>query len=197
MTSPLLWYLNRGTGIVLVAVFSLTVVLGVLATGRAVSPWWPRFVTQGLHRALSAVSVLLLLAHALIAVVDEYVDIRWWQALVPFGSSYRPLWLGLGTAALDLTAVVVATSLARSRLPHRLWFLVHLTTYLAWGLGLLHGFMIGTDAHLGWSVAVTAACVGLVALLGAARVVAVLRARGRSRAPSRTPAPRSGEPASR
>ncbi|GIL33953.1 ferric reductase-like transmembrane domain-containing protein [Phycicoccus sp. DTK01] len=181
MTSPLLWYLNRGTGIVLVVVFTLTVVLGVLATGRSVSRWWPRFVTQGLHRGLAAVSVLLLLAHALVAVVDEFVDIRWWQAVVPFGATYEPLWLGLGTLALDLTVVVVATSLARSRLPHRLWFVLHLTTYAAWVAGVVHGLGIGTDADLGWSVAITAACVAAVVVAALGRVVAVLLARRRSR----------------
>ena len=180
MTSPLLWYLNRGTGIVLVVVFTLTVVLGVLATGRSVTPWWPRFVTQGLHRGLAAVSVLLLAAHAVLAVVDEFVDIRWWQAVVPFGATYQPFWLALGTVALDLTAVVVATSLARTRLPHRLWFLVHLTTYGAWAAGVVHGFGIGTDSRVGWSLVITAACVGAVALAAVARVVAVLVGRSRS-----------------
>ncbi|QKE84353.1 ferric reductase-like transmembrane domain-containing protein [Arthrobacter sp. NEB 688] len=180
MTSPLLWYLNRGTGIVLVVVFTLTVLLGVLATGRGVSRWWPRFVTQGLHRGLAAVSVLLLLAHAVVAVVDEFVDIRWWQAVVPFGATYEPLWLGLGTLALDLTVVVVATSLARSRLPHRLWFVLHLTTYLAWVAGVAHGLGIGTDARVGWSLVITTACVGVVVLAGLGRVVAVLRARRRT-----------------
>ncbi len=190
MTSPLLWYLNRGTGIVLVVVFTLTVVLGVLATGRSVSRWWPRFVTQGLHRGLAAVSVLLLLAHAVVAVVDEFVDIRWWQAVVPFGATYEPLWLGLGTLALDLTVVVVATSLARSRLPHRLWFVLHLTTYAAWVAGVVHGLGIGTDSDLGWSVAITAACVAAVVVAALGRVVAVLLARRRSRGERRvSPAP--------
>lgn len=184
MTGPMLWYLNRGTGVVLLAVFTLTVVLGVLATGRSLSPWWPRFVTQGLHRTLAAMSVLLLLAHAGVAVVDEYVDIRWWQAFSPVGGTYEPLWLGLGALASDLTVVVVATSLARRHLPHRLWFLVHLTTYAAWAAGVGHGLGIGTDADVTWSMAVTAACVGLVVAAALARGVAVLRARrraGRSR----------------
>ncbi|MGB7817692.1 MAG: ferric reductase-like transmembrane domain-containing protein [Ornithinibacter sp.] len=177
MTSPLLWYLNRGTGVVLLVVFTLTVVLGVLATGRTATPLWPRFVTQGLHRTLAALSVLLLTAHALSAVVDEYVDIRWWQALVPVGGTYQPLWLGLGTLALDLTLVVVATSLARSRMPHRAWFLVHLTTYAAWVAGVVHGIGIGTDASRGWMVLTTAGCVAAVVVASLARVVAVVRGR--------------------
>ena len=177
MTTPVLWYLNRGTGIGLLVVFSLTVVLGVLATGRRATPLWPRFVTQGLHRTLAALSVLLLLAHAVTAVVDEYVDIRWWQTVVPFGATYEPVWLGLGALALDLTLVIAATSMARGRLSHRVWFAVHLTTYVAWAAGVVHGLGIGTDSADRWMVALTLACVVAVVVAAVARVVDVRRRR--------------------
>ncbi len=56
----------------------------------------PRFVGQALHRNLALWSLVLLVLHVTTAVVDAYVDIRWWQALVPwYGASYLPLWLGL------------------------------------------------------------------------------------------------------
>ena len=174
MTSPLLWYLNRGTGVVLLIAFTATVVLGVLATGRSATPLWPRFITQGLHRALAASTVLMLVAHVVSAVVDEYVDIRWWQAFVPFGSSYEPLWMALGAISLDLLALVIATSLARARIAHRVWFLVHLTTYVAWAAALVHGLFIGTDSAQSWMVTIYVACVAAVGLAVLARVVAVL-----------------------
>ena len=177
MSSPLLWYLNRGTGVVLLVLFTLSVVLGVLATGRGNSPLWPRFVTQGLHRTLAALSLLLLAAHAVTAVVDKYVDIRWWHALVPVGATYEPFWLGLGTLALDLTLVVAATSLARGRMPHRVWFMVHLTTYAAWMAGVVHGVGIGTDASRSWMAAITAGCVTAVALAVGLRLVTAGRRR--------------------
>ena len=69
------------------------------------------FATQSTHRGLSLVSTILLAAHVVTAVVDEYVDIRWWQAFVPFGGTYRPLYLGLGTLALDLVVAIGLTSL--------------------------------------------------------------------------------------
>ena len=175
MTSPLLWYLNRGTGVVLLVLFTATVVLGVLATGRSTTPLWPRFVTQGLHRSLAALSVLMLAAHVVSAVVDSYVDIRWWQAFVPFGSTYEPVWLALGALSLDLLALVVATSLARARVSHRAWFLVHLSTYLAWAAAVVHGVFIGTDSTQGWMVAITVGCVAAVGLAVLARLVAVAR----------------------
>lgn len=190
MSFPLLWYINRGTGVVLLVVFSLSVVLGVLATGRGATPLWPRFVTQGLHRTLAALSLLLLAAHAASAVVDEYVDIRWWQAVVPVGATYEPLWLGLGTLAVDLTLVIVATSLARRRVPHRVWFLIHLTTYAAWAAGVVHGIGIGTDSSRGWMAATSAACVAAVGIAVVGRTVSVIRVR---RARRDDPNPRSLE----
>jgi hypothetical protein len=196
MTSPLLWYLNRGTGVVLLLVFTATVLLGILATGRATSPLWPRFVTQGLHRTLAALSVLMLVAHVASAVVDSYVDIRWWQAFVPFGATYEPVWLALGAVSLDLIALVVATSLARATVPHRAWFLVHLTTYAAWAAGVVHGLFIGTDSSAPWMRAIYAASAVLVAGAVLSRVVAVLAGRRahRGRRATHTPNRHHGPP---
>ncbi|MFV0462653.1 MAG: ferric reductase [Nostocoides sp.] len=176
MTSPLLWHLNRGTGVVLLALFTATTLIGVLATGRGMSPWWPRFLTQGLHRRLAGLSVGLLAVHVVTAVVDEYVDIRWWQAFVPFGAAYKPLWLSFGTLALDLTVIVAVTSLARAHLPHRLWHVIHLSTYLCWVFGAVHGLGIGTDTGTAWLRAINAVCLGLVLLAAGGRLAAVARA---------------------
>ena len=77
----------------------------------------------------------MLVAHVVTAVVDKYVDIRWWQALVPVGATYEPLWLGLGTLSLDLVAAVTVTSLLRTRLGHRSWRTVHLLLVARLGVG--------------------------------------------------------------
>lgn len=165
MTSPVLWYVNRGTGLVLLAVFTLTVLLGVLSAGQG-GRVWPRFATQSTHRGLSLVSTILLAAHVVTAVVDEFVDIRWWQALVPFGGTYRPLYLGLGALSLDLTIAVGLTSLLRQRLGERTWRVVHTTSYLAWVAAVVHTLGIGTDASapLGRPVVVASAGAMLAAI---------------------------------
>ena len=169
---PLLWYLNRSTGLVLLVLLTASTVLGVLALGGRPGRGLPRFVTQSLHRNLALLSVTLLVVHVATAVVDTYVDIRWWQALVPVGASYMPLWLGLGTVALDLLAVVVVTSLLRSRLGHRTWHAVHLLAWAAWAVAVAHGIGIGTDLRAGNRPAVvpTVACVAAVLLAGLLRL---------------------------
>ncbi len=164
---PLLWYLNRGSGLVVLAVLTLSTVLGVLAMGGRPGRGVPRFVTQALHRNIALVSVVALVVHVATAVADTFVDIRWWQALLPWwGSTYMPLWLGIGTLSLDVIAVVVVTSLLRTRLTHRLWRRVHYLSWGAWALGLAHGIGIGTDLRslTDWAVLPTAVCAGSVLL---------------------------------
>ena len=165
MEEPILWYLNRGTGFVILVLFTLTTVLGVLSTGTRAGQRVPSFVTQALHRNVALLSVLMLGAHVVTAVVDSYVDIRWWQALVPWlGSTYLPLWLGLGTLALDLILVVTLTSLLRDRMSHRLWRAVHLASYAGWALSVAHSVGIGTDVRAGttWAYLTVGACVLVV-----------------------------------
>lgn len=159
----LLWFLNRGTGVILLLLMTLSVALGVLSTVRASSVFWPRFVTQTLHRNVSLLSVALLIAHAALAVIDEFVNIRWWDVFIPFLGEYEPLWLGLGTLSTDFVIITVLTGLSRTRFRSRTWRAIHLTSYLGWGAGLVHGFGIGTDSRETWSVMISVICVGVVA----------------------------------
>ena len=175
---PLLWYLNRSTGLVVLALLTVSALLGVLSTGGA-GRVVPRFATQAVHRNLALWSVALLGLHVVTAVVDTYVDIRWWQAVVPWvGATYLPLWLGLGTVALDILVLVVVTSLLRARLRHRSWRLLHLLAYVAWGVAVAHGLGIGTDLRTpGWERTAVWVAVVLVVGLAAVRLVRVTAVR--------------------
>jgi DMSO/TMAO reductase YedYZ heme-binding membrane subunit len=163
----LLWYLNRGSGVILVAVLTLATALGVLSTSTGGSRRWPRFALQALHRNLSLLACVLLLGHAVTPVLDWYVNhyapMGWLDVVVPFVAGYKPFGMGLGTIAFDLIAVAALSSLARQRFTHRTWFRLHLLTYAAWVLGVVHGLLIGTDARTPWGLAVTTASVAVVA----------------------------------
>ena len=181
MDGPFLWFLNRGTGFVLLGLLTVTVVVGILATRGRAGGHVPRFLTQTFHRDLGLLTVVALAVHVTSAVVDTYVDIRWWHALTPLGATYQPFWLGLGTLGLDLVAVVVLTSLLRHRLPHRLWQVLHLTTYGAWAASVVHGLGIGTDTGSRFANGVYLACAGAVGLAVLVRVAGLLASRLRAR----------------
>jgi predicted ferric reductase len=168
---PLLWFVNRGTGVVLLALLTLVTVLGVVARGRRAGGRLPGYVVPSLHRNLSVLCLALLGVHAGSAVVDEYVDIRWWQAFAPWAMSYRPWWLGIGTVASDLVLAAVLTSAIRRQLGYRVWRAVHWATYGAWLLGIVHGLGIGTDNREPWVLALSATCATYGAIAIAARAV--------------------------
>ena len=167
--SPL-WYLTRGTGLVALVLLTATVVLGVVTTSRWQRPLWPRFVTQGLHRNLSLLTVLFLTVHILTAELDTFAPVGWLATIVPFASSYRPLWLGLGTVAFDLLVAVLVTSLLRTRLGFRTWRAIHWLAYLSWPVALMHGLGTGTDARLGWVQLVDVGCILAVLVAAGWRV---------------------------
>ena len=154
-----LWYLSRGTGVLSLVLLTVVVVLGVLTRGGRPLPGLPRFAVAGLHRNASLLSIAFLVVHVATAVIDPYVTIRWFDALVPFIGSYQPVWLGLGALSLDLMLAVVVTSLLRQRIGQRLWRVVHYSVYASWPVALVHSFTLGPDITSGFQRVLAAGCV--------------------------------------
>jgi len=164
--SSAVWYFSRATGLVSLVLFTGVVVLGALGAGRFATPGWPRFAVAAVHRNLALTSLAFLAAHIASAVLDGYVPLSWLDVVLPFGSGYRPVWVGLGAVAIDLLLAIVVTSLLRTRMPPRAWRAVHWLAYLCWPVALAHGIgMAENDTAYGWIVALDALCV--LAALGA------------------------------
>ena len=177
-----LWFLSRAAGLVALLLLTATVVVGTRHAARSSGARWPRFAVAAVHRNLSLLALVFVAVHAASAIVDPYAGLRWVDAVVPFVAGYHPLWLGLGTVALDLMLALVVTSLLRHRLGPRTWRALHLTAYLLWPLAVVHGLGIGgDDSALLWVRALNAACA--VAVLVA--VVRRLRAPNPDRAARR------------
>jgi sulfoxide reductase heme-binding subunit YedZ len=94
--------------------------------------------------------------------LDPYAQLRLVDLVLPFVGAYRPLWQGLGTLALDLVVLLVASSLLRDRLGRRTWRALHWTAYLCWPVAMAHAVGNGTDGTSGWLLAVVGACVAAV-----------------------------------
>lgn len=171
MTTQILWFATRGAGIVSMLLFTAVVVLGIITTMRWQSERWPRFLTAEVHRTISLLSVVFLVVHILTAILDPFTNLGLSAALVPFASSYRPLWVGLGVLSVYLGVAVLVTSLLRDRVGLRLWRAIHWLAYASWPLALLHTIGSGSDATAPWMLAVEAACVVPVALAVAWRLI--------------------------
>jgi sulfoxide reductase heme-binding subunit YedZ len=162
------WYLARGTGAVALVLLTASVVLGVLGSIRfSVAPRWPRFAIDTLHRDVSLLVIVLLVAHIITSVLDSFAPIRLTDAIIPFAGVYRPLWLGLGALSFDVLIALVVTSLLRRRLGYTTWRAVHWFAYASWPIAVLHGLGTGSDTKIWWMLGLTVAC-------GAAVVIAVM-----------------------
>jgi methionine sulfoxide reductase heme-binding subunit len=174
-----LWYAARATGLVALMLLTATVVWGIVGSTRtapgsaaqAAGPGRsPRFLLTLLHRNLSLLTVAFLAVHIGSSVIDRYAGIGWMDAVLPFGSVYKPMWLGLGAAAFDLLLAIVVTSLLRSRIGVRTWRALHWFAYLCWPVALLHAVGIGTDSRGGWPLLITVGCFAAVAISGLYRL---------------------------
>jgi predicted ferric reductase len=165
-----LWYLTRGTGVAALLLLTLTVALGVANHKRLETARIPRFAVDGVHRNASLLAVVFLCIHIGTTLLDSYVPIRVINVFVPFGSAYKPLWLGFGAIAFDLLMAVAITSALRRRIGHTMWRATHWLAYASWPVALIHGLGMGTDRRSHWMLALTAGCVLVVVLAILARL---------------------------
>ena len=160
--SRALWYLTRGFGLVALILLTVTMVLGLTQAVRFARPGWPRFVVSALHRNAALLAVVAVAVHVVTSVLDTYAPIHLADVFLPFVSAYRPVWLGLGALAIDLSLALVITSLLRERLGYGAWRAVHWTAFACWPLAVVHGLGTGSDTRLGWVQVVYVVCVAAV-----------------------------------
>lgn len=186
MSSAALWALGRGTGVAALVLMTVAIVLGIVArSGRRV-PWLGRFGTSDLHRTAALTGTGLVAVHLGTLLFDPYAQLRVVDFVFPFLASYRPLWLGLGTLAVDLLGVVTVVSLLRHRVGPKTFKTVHWATYVLWPFALVHALGSGTDAATVWFRALAVACIAAVATASWWRLSPSFEGRGWTRHPRRT-----------
>ena len=164
------WYLTRGSGVVALILLTAAVVVGIVNALRWRNDRWPRFALTDAHRNLTLVAIAFVTLHVVTTVADGYAPIGLLDAVVPFRSPYRPLWLGLGAVSFDLLLALVVTSLMRGSIPPRLWRGLHWLAYAAWPIALVHSLGTGSDARTSWLQALGIGSLLLVAAAVLARI---------------------------
>jgi hypothetical protein len=168
--TKMLWYVTRGTGAIALLLLTAAVALGVAATARWHGQRLSRTVVSGLHRNVTLLALVFVVVHVVTTVADGFAPIGLQDAVLPFVSPYRPVWLGLGVVAFDLLLAVIITSLLRARLGFRVWRAVHWLAYASWPVALVHALGTGSDAHAGWLPVLGLACTGVLVAAAVWRV---------------------------
>jgi methionine sulfoxide reductase heme-binding subunit len=164
-SSPAIWYAARASGVAAYVALSIVVSLGLTLGKKAQSCRWPRFSVEEVHRFGGLLVGSLIGVHVLAIAADSFLPFSLTQLLVPFTSSYRPLWTGLGIAAAELLLALAITNHYRRRLPYRFWRRAHYLNFAVWGFASLHGLMAGTDRGAAWLAILYGVSVATVLML--------------------------------
>ncbi len=164
-SNPAIWYAARASGVAAYVVLTAVVAIGLGLGGKAQSPRWPRFSVEDIHRFGGLLVGSLIGVHVVAIAIDSFLPFSFLQLVVPFTSTYRPLWTGLGIAAAELLAALAITNHYRRRLPYGFWRAAHYANFAVWSLASVHGLLSGTDRSAAWLAVVYGVAVGTVAVL--------------------------------
>lgn len=184
-TSTLSWYVARAAGLTAWSLASASVIWGLLmsskasARGRRPRPAW----MLDLHRYLGGLATIFAVVHVVAILADPWLKLSVLAAFVPFASAWRPAAVAWGVVGLYLLLAVELTSLARSRLPRKMWRAVHFASFPLFLTATVHAFTAGSDT--GSLLFVVAATAVILTITGLTAL--------RIRQATTTPPPRSRE----
>lgn len=143
--SETMWWVSRATGLVAGLLLVGSLVWGVLLATRALKPVDRPAWLLGLHRYMSSLACVLIVAHLLALVADNYVYFGWREIFVPWGSEWKNTPVAIGVIAMYIIGLVQLSSLVMKRIPKSLWRSIHLLSYVGVWLTFFHAAYAGTD----------------------------------------------------
>jgi len=144
----LTWYLTRAAGFTAYLLLWLSTLWGVAIPTRILDGKLHGAFTFEFHQFISLLSIAFTALHVVVLLFDQYTPFSLAQVLIPFTSSYRPLWTGLGIIGLYVMLLVTVTFYLRNRIGSKNFRSIHLLSYLAFFGTALHGLLAGSDTSL-------------------------------------------------
>jgi methionine sulfoxide reductase heme-binding subunit len=168
--SPVDWYAARAAGVVAYVLLTAVVSLGLTMSSKRNLDRWPRFALEDVHRFGGILVGVFVSIHVVAIAIDSYLRFSIAAIVVPFVSTYRPLWTALGIVAAELLLALAVTNKLRDRMPYGRWRAFHYANFAVWTAATLHGLASGTDRGTWWLLALQTAAVTLVVALTARRL---------------------------
>jgi DMSO/TMAO reductase YedYZ heme-binding membrane subunit len=171
-SSPIDWYAARAGGVAAYVLLTLNVSIGLLMTGKKTMKHWPRFALEDVHRFTGILTGTFVVLHITTVAIDSYLPFSPLSLAVPFISTYRPIWIGLGIVAAELLLALAITNHYRNtKLSYRTWRRWHYVNFGVWTAATFHSIGSGTDRSTTWLLAIDAVAVGTVCALTTWRIL--------------------------
>jgi sulfoxide reductase heme-binding subunit YedZ len=179
------WLVSRASGIVAVALVSISVLIGLAMAAKQVPPRRKRGVVA-LHEQVAMVALVAIAVHGGSLMGDAWLRPGLAGITIPFALHYRPGFTGLGIIAGYLAVLLGPTFYLRRRIGARTWRRLHRLTPLIWMLAAVHTLGSGSDASSLWLRGVVLMPVGPIVYLLTVRTFAGRRRQGRRRPDARS-----------
>jgi len=154
------WLASRASGLVALALITLSVGVGLAMAGRALEKPGLARKLMALHEHAALAGLIAIAVHGITLLGDTWLDPGPVGIAVPFAMAYKPLFTGLGIVGGYLAAALGLSFYARRRIGPKLWRKLHRATILVYVLAVVHTLGAGTDASEPWlrvAMAVTGA----------------------------------------
>lgn len=145
------WYLSRGSGFVALSLLWISMALGIMMTNKMARSWPGVSAAFAIHEFVSLLGIGFTLFHALVLLGDKFINYDLTQILIPFTSSYEPIWVGLGQLGFYVMLFVTLSFYVRKRIGQKFWRVIHYISFINYGIALLHGITSGSDTELNWA----------------------------------------------
>ena len=144
------WLASRASGIVALALVSLSVMLGLAMAGRVSRDPRLRRTMIAVHEHAALAALIAIVVHAVTLLGDKWLDPGVAGLLVPFRMDHAPLYTGLGIIGAYLAAALGLSFYFRRRIGARRWRSLHRATILVYVLAVVHTLGAGSDAGTPW-----------------------------------------------
>jgi len=144
------WYISRAAGLMGYLLLWLSMIWGFAVSSKIFDSVLERVFTYDFHEYLSLLSLGFVGLHAIVLLFDQVEPLSLIQVVLPFASSYRPFWTGIGIIAFYLSGLVTVTFYLRSRLSIKTFRMIHYLSIAAYAGSLFHSLYAGTDSSITW-----------------------------------------------
>lgn len=145
------WNVIRSAGITAYFLLFLAVFAGITLRLPVQLRKWKAPILF-IHQHAGWLAFLFSIVHGLLLLFDRYLPYTISEVFIPFSAKNEPLLSGLGTVVFYVILIVLLSSDFMMRIGKRVWKYLHMSTYPAFFIALLHGYFQGTSAYDGWGM---------------------------------------------
>lgn len=142
------WYITRAAGWIAYFLLWFSMVWGLAIPTKFFEKFLSPTFAVDFHEYLSLLSLGFIVLHVTVLLFDQYLPFTLSQILVPFLSTYRPLWIGLGVIGAYLGILVTVTFYLRKKIGQKRFKSIHTLSVFSYLGVILHAFFAGTDSSL-------------------------------------------------